>query len=77
MVVNLSPEQDKFVWSLTASGNFIDKSMYIDYMNRHTKYFLKIHLENEGTIEDQDLCVVLPEKGYSNKGQSSEKELAR
>jgi hypothetical protein len=38
MVVSLSSEQDKFVWSLTTSGVFTVKSMYLDYMNGHTKY---------------------------------------
>jgi hypothetical protein len=41
MAVNLSPEQDKFIWSLTAFENFTGKFMYLDYMNEHTKYFEK------------------------------------
>jgi hypothetical protein len=41
MAVTLSSEQDKFVWSLTTSGAFTVKSMYLDYMNGHTKYFKK------------------------------------
>jgi hypothetical protein len=59
MAVSLSSEQDKFVWSLTTSGVFIVKSMYLDYMNGHTKYLKKVHMENEGTFEDQDFHVVL------------------
>jgi hypothetical protein len=38
MDVSLSSEQDKFVWSLTTSGVFTVKSMYLDYMKGHTKY---------------------------------------
>jgi hypothetical protein len=38
MEVQLSSEQDKFVWSLTIAGSFSVKSMYLEYMNGHTKY---------------------------------------
>jgi hypothetical protein len=39
--VNLSSEPDKFVWKLTDSGVFSVKSMYIDYMNGHTRFLRK------------------------------------
>jgi hypothetical protein len=41
MHVHLTTDQDVFVWNLTASGNFSVKSMYLDYMNGHTKYLKK------------------------------------
>jgi hypothetical protein len=41
MAVSLSSEQVKFVWSLTTSCVFTVKSMYLDYMNGHTKYLKK------------------------------------
>jgi hypothetical protein len=41
MAVSLSYEQDKFVWCLTTSGVFTVKSIYLDYMNVHTKYLKK------------------------------------
>jgi hypothetical protein len=33
MAVNLSDQQDKFVWKLTKFGVFSVKSMYLDLMN--------------------------------------------
>ena len=41
MMVQLSDEQDKFVWNLTASGVFSIKSMYEDLMNDHTVFLRK------------------------------------
>jgi hypothetical protein len=41
MQVHLTTNQDVFVWNQTASGNFSVKSMYLDYMNGHTKYLKK------------------------------------
>jgi hypothetical protein len=41
MAVNLSSEQDKFVWSLTASSILMVRSMYLNCMNEHTKYLKK------------------------------------
>ena len=41
MDVNLSTEPDKFLWSLTTSGAFTVKSMYLDFLNGHTKFLKK------------------------------------
>jgi hypothetical protein len=41
MSVQLSSDQDVFVWGLTASDAFSVKSMYLDYMNGHPKYLRK------------------------------------
>ena len=38
MEVNLNEEQDTFVWSLTQSGTFSVKSMYLDLLNDDTRY---------------------------------------
>jgi hypothetical protein len=38
MLIELSSDQDLFVWSLTNSGKFTVKSMYLDMMNDNTKY---------------------------------------
>jgi hypothetical protein len=39
--IQLSNEQDKFVWNLTRSGCFSVKSMYLDLMNGNTTYLRK------------------------------------
>jgi hypothetical protein len=39
--VNLTDTKDNFVWNLTASKEFTVKSMYLDYMNGHTRYLRK------------------------------------
>jgi hypothetical protein len=39
--INLTDEPDKFVWKLTDSGLFTVKSMYLDYMNGHTRFLRK------------------------------------
>jgi hypothetical protein len=36
--VNLSNEQDRFVWNLTDSGVFTVKSFYLDLINGHTRF---------------------------------------
>ena len=36
--VNLSQEQDVFVWKLTTTGRFTVKSMYLDLLNSHTRF---------------------------------------
>jgi hypothetical protein len=41
MDIQLSGDQDSFVWNLTPSGVFSVKSMYLDYMNGHTVYLRK------------------------------------
>jgi hypothetical protein len=46
MHVELSKEQDSFVWELTNYGNFTVKSMYLDLINDQTRYLQKVHLEN-------------------------------
>jgi hypothetical protein len=38
MEVQLTSDQDVYVWGLTASGTFLVKSMYLDYMNGYTKH---------------------------------------
>jgi hypothetical protein len=38
MVVQLSDEQDRFLWNLTSSRSFSVKSMYEDFMNGHTPF---------------------------------------
>jgi hypothetical protein len=43
MEVQLSSDQDFFRWNLTTSGEFSVKSMYLDFMNGHTK-FLKRYI---------------------------------
>src|SRR4051812_32133728 len=48
MLVQLTDESDKFIWTLTESGLFSVKSMYLDLMNGHTricrKYLWKIKI---------------------------------
>ena len=48
MMVQLSDEEDKFVWNLTSTGVFSVKSMYEDLMNEHTvfprKYLWKLKI---------------------------------
>jgi hypothetical protein len=39
--IQLSNKQDKFGWSLSRSGCFTVKSMYLDLMNGHAKYLRK------------------------------------
>jgi hypothetical protein len=46
IVVQLTDNDDIFKWSLTTSGMFSVKSMYLDLLNGHTVYLQKIHLEN-------------------------------
>jgi hypothetical protein len=41
MAININSEPDKFVWRLTDSGLFTVKSMYLDYMNGHTRFLRK------------------------------------
>jgi hypothetical protein len=41
MDVLLTTQPDVFRWGLTESGLFLVKSMYIDYMDNHTKYLHK------------------------------------
>jgi hypothetical protein len=41
MGVQLSNEKDKFVWSLTTSGLFTIKSMYLDLLDDGTKFLKK------------------------------------
>ena len=36
MDVQISNEQDVFVWNLTSTGTFTVKSMYLDLLNGHT-----------------------------------------
>jgi hypothetical protein len=43
MEVRLMPDQDSFKWNLTTSGVFSVKSMYLDFLNGHTK-FLKRYI---------------------------------
>jgi hypothetical protein len=38
MQVELSNDQDTFVWSLTSYGSFTIKFIYLDLMNDHTRY---------------------------------------
>jgi hypothetical protein len=37
MLINLSNEKDNFVWSLTKSGGYTVKSMYLDLINDDKK----------------------------------------
>jgi hypothetical protein len=46
IVVQLTDNDDIFKWSLTTSGLFSVKSMYLDLLNGHTVYLQKKHLEN-------------------------------
>jgi hypothetical protein len=39
--VNLTAQPDVFIWKLTTSGIFSVKSLYLDYMNDHTKFLRK------------------------------------
>ena len=41
MDVHLTDNKDSFGWGLTNSGIFTVKSMYLDFMNGHTKYLFK------------------------------------
>jgi hypothetical protein len=41
MHVNLIEEKDSFIWSLTSSGSFTLKSMYLDLLDDQTKYLCK------------------------------------
>jgi hypothetical protein len=45
MDVNLTTQQDVFVWKLTTSKLFTVKSLYLDFMNDHAK-FLRKHIWN-------------------------------
>jgi hypothetical protein len=38
MDINLTPNNDKFIWILTSSGEFTVKSMYLDFLNGQTRY---------------------------------------
>ena len=38
MLVQLSAEDDSFVWKLTDSGVFTVKSIYLNMMNGHTRF---------------------------------------
>jgi hypothetical protein len=38
MDVNLSTQQDVFVWKLTTLGVFVVKNLYLHYMNDHLKF---------------------------------------
>jgi hypothetical protein len=38
MRINLSDDNDRFVWSLTINGTFTVKSMYEDLMNDHKSF---------------------------------------
>jgi hypothetical protein len=59
MEVLLSSAQEIFRWDLTTSGMFSVKTMYLDFINGHTKNFKKIYLEDKGTAKNQDFHVVL------------------
>jgi hypothetical protein len=39
MHVKLTEEKDSFVWSLTSSGSFTVKSMYLDLLDDQTANF--------------------------------------
>jgi hypothetical protein len=39
--VQLSEDPDKFIWRLTANGEFSVKSLYVDFMNDHTVFLKK------------------------------------
>jgi hypothetical protein len=41
MDVQLTTNNDVFKWGLTKSGQYTVKSMYLDYMDDHTKYLHK------------------------------------
>jgi hypothetical protein len=41
MYVQLTTHNDVFKWGLTKSGQYTVKSMYLDYMDDHTKYLHK------------------------------------
>jgi hypothetical protein len=41
MDINLTPNNDKFIWILTSSGEFTVKSMYLDFLNGQTRYLRK------------------------------------
>jgi hypothetical protein len=45
MPIQLNGEKDRFVWSLTLSGTFTVKSMYLDILEDDTKY-LKRYIQN-------------------------------
>jgi hypothetical protein len=38
MNVYLTTQPDTFTWKLTTSGSFTVKSLYLDYMNDHTRF---------------------------------------
>jgi hypothetical protein len=39
--VELSTDQDVFIWRLTSSGMFMIESLYLDFMNDHTRFLRK------------------------------------
>jgi hypothetical protein len=41
MNVYLTTQPDTFTWKLTTSGSFTVKSLYLDYMNDHTRFLRK------------------------------------
>jgi hypothetical protein len=61
--VQIEPHDDEFRWSLTKSGRFIVKSMYLDLLNDNTVYLHKYLWKNENSFKNKNLYVV-----YSTKG---------
>ena len=41
MIINLTNEEDKFIWILTTTGLYRVKSMYEDFLNGHTVHLRK------------------------------------
>jgi hypothetical protein len=39
--INLTSEEDRFIWKLTQSGSFTVSSMYADLLNDHTVFLRK------------------------------------
>jgi hypothetical protein len=63
MMIDFKNDEDKSVWKLSTLGLFFIKSIYTDMMNDHEFFFSgNISGNYKGTIEEQDLYVVLLNK---------------
>ena len=62
MEINLSVEPDKFVWGLTNSGVFTVKSMYLDFMNGHTRFLKKYIWKIKVPLKSRFSCGFYTEK---------------
>jgi hypothetical protein len=67
MDVHLSDDRDRFKWNLTASGDFMVKSLHTNFMNGHTIFFSKYIWKLKFPLKIRIFVWFLHKKYYSQK----------